>query len=136
MRVGAVKVLVALLPRSMNSLKNLLSDKRSSWSYEVHFSIFCFLDDAQEMLKSLATRRKILAMAEAYLLQVRSDRASAAWMAGDMLGDHWDLQESMPVLMRATVGARFAAGRAGAQHGLRQAISRVSVGRRRTLANL
>jgi hypothetical protein len=45
-------------------------------------------------------------------------------MAGDLLGDHWPLNESLPVLQRLATDARFVAGREGALHGLAHALDR------------
>jgi hypothetical protein len=45
-------------------------------------------------------------------------------MAGDMLGDHWPIEEALPILKRAAARARYAAGREGAIHGLSHALER------------
>ena len=66
----------------------------------------------------------VLALVEAYLMSTNSAVASAAWMAGDLLGDHWDLRQSLPILTRLATQARYVAGRDAAIHGLSRALAR------------
>jgi hypothetical protein len=45
-------------------------------------------------------------------------------MAGDLLGDHWPLNESIPVLLRTATQASGRAARHGALHGMKMALLR------------
>ena len=130
-RVGAVKILVALLPHSLAIVRRWLRKPRTKRICDVHFSLFCFLDQIQYWQRLAQARPEVLALVGAYLMRARSDTAQSAWMAGDLLGDHWVLRESLPVLIAAASTARYAAGRAGAIHGLEHALARCS-GRERT----
>ncbi len=44
-------------------------------------------------------------------MAVPRETARAAWMAADMLGEHWDGEEAMPLLIRTAQGARYRVGR-------------------------
>ena len=68
--------------------------------------------------------KEIPRLVESYLRDVPRETGFAAWKAGDLLGDHWRLDEAVPVLIRAAQSARFVAGRAGALHGLAHALGR------------
>src|ERR1043166_648831 len=48
-RVLAVRLIVAFVPDTSDSVRRLLQDARDRSSYELHFSIFCFLDDLQHI---------------------------------------------------------------------------------------
>jgi hypothetical protein len=39
-------------------------------------------------------------------------------MAGDLLGNHWEMSEALPILVKVAKEARFVAGRAAAADGL------------------
>jgi len=123
-RVRAVKVLVALLPESWAIIQRWLRAGADPRKHEVLFTLFCFLDDVPLRPGAEALRGAVLKLIEEFLIQVRKDPKLAAWMAGDLLGDHWELQESLPILFRAAKGARFVAGRKAALHGLAHALSR------------
>lgn len=47
-------------------------------------------------------------------------------MAGDLLGDHWPLDEALPALTLLVKKARHPAGRRAAVHGLSHAIERAT----------
>jgi hypothetical protein len=123
-RVRAVKVLVALLPESWAIVQRWLRAGAEPRTHEVLFTLFCFLDDIPSEPRTKALRGTVLKLVEDFLIQVRKDPKLAAWMAGDLLGDHWELQESLPILFRVAKGARFVAGRKAALHGLAHALSR------------
>ena len=120
-RVFLAKLLVSLLPHALPHLAQILEEKPRVPVAEVQFSVFCFLDGG-----AVGTRghRNVLRLVEHYLMSVLSDRAQAAWMAGDLLGDHWDLRESLPVLTAVVFKARHPAGRMAAIHGLSHALDR------------
>ena len=119
LRIGAVRLIVALLPQSFPVLKKLLSDCSSPLWYEVQFTIFCSLD--REDLKP-ADQKRILQLIHDYLLGIRRDAGYAAWMAGDLLGDHWQGSETVRILENIVVSARYAAGRSAALHGIEHAL--------------
>lgn len=113
-----------MLPDSITVISALLRPARSREDAEVHFSLFTCLDEVSPGPQHRATREAVLQLLERYLVNVRSDVAHAAWMAGDLLGDHWPAAESIPVLIRVSAGAHYPAGRKGALHGLSYAVER------------
>jgi hypothetical protein len=124
-RVIVAKITVALLPDSAVIIRAVLQKSPTSWLGELQFSLFVFLSDAPELLNQ-DQMQSLRSLVEHYLLSVRSKAAQAAWMAGDMLGDHWPLAESLPILLRVVRSAKHVAGREGALHGLAHAIERAS----------
>ena len=118
-RVFLAKLLVSLLPHALPQLAQLLQVKARRPLAEVQFSLFCFLDGGGPDTR---TSRNVLRLVEHYLTSVSRDTAQAAWMAGDLLGDHWDLKESLPVLTAVVLEARHSAGRMAAIHGLSHAL--------------
>lgn len=125
-RVAAAKIMVALIPDSIDSIRNWINSKSGKNIYEIHFSLFCFLDQVPVLRNGKEFAREIPPLMEDYLLKIKSKSAYAAFMAGDLLGDHWEVSESLPILIRAAKGARFVAGREGAIHGLAQILNRSS----------
>lgn len=125
-RVVYAKVLVALLPSSERLLSELLAASKVGVFAEIQFSLFCFLDAALTVPVAHTSRAHLLQLLEQYLMAVRSSRAHAAWMAGDLLGDHWPISDSLPILKRAAKHGRFVAGREAAIHGLSHALNRTS----------
>ena len=117
-RVATAKILVALVPDSLDVIKKWINMKSGKYVYEVHFSLFCFLGHIPELPNGKEVAAQMLSLIEHYLLQVTSKTAYAAWMAGDLLGDHWQLKEAISLLVKTAKGARFVAGRKGALHGL------------------
>ena len=114
-RVCATKVLAALLPGSQRAIRRLLQLTDGVGAYEVHFSLFCALSDLE--LDEVPKGQLLESIGE-YLRHVKSETAMAAWMAGDLLGDHWIGDEALTVLLHAAEHACFAAGRCGGLHGL------------------
>jgi hypothetical protein len=53
-----------------------------------------------------------------YLKNLKKETAAAAWMAGDLLGDHWKGKEADKILLKVVKTAASPAGRKGAIHGL------------------
>lgn len=129
-RVAAAKLLVALLPGSWQTIERWLSNTDDRWCYELHFSLFCFLDDAQFLPIADKVKQTIHDAVAHYLFDVRRGTAKAAWMAGDLLGDHWKSPEVVSTLAQISRRAPSAAGRLGALHGLAQRL-RKSGGRDR-----
>jgi len=117
-RVAAAKVMVALVPDSTDAIRHWINTKSGEDIYEVHFSLFCFLDQVPDLPRAEEFSTEIPSLIEKYILEVKSETAYAAWMAGDLLGDHWNMEEALPILVKAAKEARFVAGRASAVHGL------------------
>lgn len=84
-RVAAVRAIVALLPLSLGTVAGLLNKRQNRHHYEVHFTLFCYLDWSQEMPAASSMTKDILQMVQNYIMAVPRTTARAAWMAGDML---------------------------------------------------
>ena len=123
-RLGMLEVLVGLLPDSAEVLKRWLGRWSGGYVYEVHFSLFVIIGYIGENCGAESFAKEIPHLVEAYLKDVPRETGFGAWKAGDLLGDHWRLDEAVPVLIRSAQSARFVAGRAGALHGLAHALSR------------
>jgi hypothetical protein len=105
-------------------IEELISDRRGKRAYEVHFTLFLFIDDfAESVSNSVRTRRQMLGCMRDYLQEIRRDNASAAWKASESLGWHWPVEESLPVLIELGKHARYAAGREAAVKGLGYVLS-------------
>lgn len=124
-RVATAKIAVALIPDSMPLIRSWLKRRGRDDVYEVHFSLFCFLDQVNHANVNEHVRREVLGLLKEYLFNTKSDTASATWMAGHMLGDHWEVREALPILLDAVVNARYAAGRRGAAQGLQDLAERL-----------
>jgi hypothetical protein len=124
LRVGVIKLLVAALPTSWWTLEGWLRPRQVRHIYEVHFTIFAILDSVYEFpdLQRLAPRAATLAYK--YLMTATTDRGHAAWMAGDLLGDHSPLGLATRFLSAAALTAVHPAGRLGALHGIAHLYSR------------
>jgi hypothetical protein len=122
-RIALAKVIVACLPDSIQYLEEMLSRKSTLNDYELQFSFFCFLDEAPES----QDRQALLQNVEKYLRRVELGDANAAWMAGDLLGDHWDPKESLTPLVDVAINGTWPAGREGAIHGLSCLLERLDV---------
>ena len=85
-RVRNVQFLLATLPDSIDGIRTLLSRFEGWVDYEVHFSIFCWLDEVEEHPQLSQFRNEIPSLAEQYLCNVPQEVAKAAWMAGHFLG--------------------------------------------------
>jgi len=131
-RVAWAKSVVALLPASLQLLEHVLLERRDEIDYECHFSLFCFLDEVPCYDRLKPAKGRVLAAVRSYLLTVDLDCAQAAWMAGDLLGDHWQAVESGPILLDAAANASSEAGRAAALYGLKMLLSRNELGLLRT----
>jgi len=117
-RQAAVKTTIALLPESEGLIERTLDARARESDYETHFTMFCFLDVVQDIPAFQVVAHRIPRLVRRYLMGVRSDAALAAWMAGDLLGDHWAGQEGLDVLREVLRKARSPVGRRAAVHGL------------------
>lgn len=124
-RIAGARLLVVCLPHSMSVIQKWLSvSSGEKWASEIQFSLLCFLSDAQFLGINSSQKRTIVAAITKFLLSVRTDRARAAWMAGDLLGDHWDGPEALKALLRALRQGRHTAARRAALHGLERRFQR------------
>ena len=99
-----------------------MTQPHGRYAGEIRFDIFCFLDQVRELAAAEEHLGFVPHLVENYLSTTRSNAGQAAWMAGDLLGDHWPAREAVPTLLRLAEHARFAAGRKSAIHGLSHAI--------------
>jgi len=133
LRSGAIRLIVALLPKTFAVFEKLLFDFSKPLWYEVHFTAFSALDRSD---LSEADQKLVLALVERYLLNTKSDAGFAAWKAGDILGDEWYAPETVEILERLLSSAHYVAGRNAALHGLQHAISKVAPTERERLLSL
>jgi hypothetical protein len=133
LRNGAVRLIVALLPKTFSSFEKLLSDFSSPLWYEVQFTAFCSLDRDD---LSDADQRRVLNLVEHYLMKVKSRAGYAAWKAGDLFGDEWNAPETVQILERLLFSAKHVAGRKSAIHGLEHAINKATPSERNRLFSL
>jgi hypothetical protein len=123
-RIAAAMVLAALLPESLAVVKKWLARFDDRSCYELQFSLFCFLGDVQVLPVKPTLRKAVLDAVADYLAVVKSETGQAAWMAGDLLGDHWVGREALSALVDVALNGRHAAGRRGALYGLKQRLER------------
>ena len=121
-RVAASKVCVALLPDSLAAIRKWLNRKSGRHIYEVHFSLFVVFDKVQHEEVLIPFKRQILELVENYLMHSDRESAQAAWMAGELLGDDWQLSESLPILTNLVQNGLFVSGRKAALHGLSEVL--------------
>jgi len=126
-RVAASKILVALLPESFTVLKQWVQRDRPSSIHEVHFSLFCYMDEVQHFDCLKPARKPALKLVTRYLMRFRGGHRQACWMAADLLGDHWDLSDSLSPLLTAARNAKAPIARVAAVAGLVKALTRCSV---------
>ncbi len=119
-RVGAAKLFVALLPDSLGHIEKWLRKKGDRWHYEIHFSLFCFLDDSVTLTLEPKVLGRIETLIVQYLEVAKSDTAQAAWMAADLLGHHWPGRAAFHALMSLAKQGRHVEGRKAALSGLQR----------------
>ncbi len=125
-RIAAVRAIVALLPLSLEPIAAFLCRHTSKHDYEVHFTLFCYLDWAQEMPDAPILTKEVLQLVENYVMTVSRPTARAAWMAADMLGSHWHEQEAALLLIKTAKKASFVVGRRLSILGLEKLLERAS----------
>lgn len=123
-RIAAARLLVACLPDSMSVIQRWIATNSGRWSYEIHFSLFCFLGDAQLLGLDRNLIQALIRSVSEYLLSMPRNRAKAVWMAGDLLGDHWKGREALTALLDIARNAHYVAGRSAAIHGLERRFRR------------
>ncbi|MFH1700017.1 MAG: hypothetical protein ABIE07_05460 [Candidatus Zixiibacteriota bacterium] len=132
--VVMVRFLMALLPESLDEILNLLQSMYDRTTYEIHFTVFCYLDRVLDICKSKRVLNKILVTISEYFLIIETNTASAAWMAGDLLGDHWLTNETFKILLNSAKRARFVPGRMGALHGLQMRLENSSLNHKQIIS--
>lgn len=121
------KLIACEYPGSKPLIESALFTYSDKYARELQFTLFCFLDDVAYL--PLTKKEDLMSIVELvfrYLMTVNSETAFAAWMAGNMLGDHLDLELSLTFLLDAALNARFVPGRLSAIDGLAHALSRTS----------
>ncbi len=122
-RVALTRLLVALVPESWSVIRSLIQQRKGNrLSEEVRFSLFCTLDDLPGLAGGAEYSSDAACLVGDYLRCAKSRVAQAAWMAGDLLGDHWDPHEGVPILIDVLKNGKYAEGRLAALHGLEQAM--------------
>lgn len=119
LRNGAARLIVALLPGTFSILEALLKNKRLRRWYEIHFVILAAFDRDDLSEKD---QRRVLQLVYDYLSRAKSDAGYAAWKAGYLLADGWRDPETVRMLAKLLVSAKYAAGRKSALHGIEHAL--------------
>jgi hypothetical protein len=114
-RVLFARLAVAFAPESDKIIRRALRNFNGRLAYEIHFSLFCFLD---QLSKARDFAAQVPEVVGKYFQTVPRQTALAAWMAGDLLGDHMSGRQPLSTLSDVAVKAKYAAGRLGAIHGL------------------
>ena len=117
-RVYVAKLACAFLPRTYSSLKRLVREGRGVYSYEMLFSLFCFVDEVPSLQLGHDIFDKLGILICEFIRNVPSDTAHAAMMAGDLLGHHWPRPEATDMLLELASSARFVEGRLAVIRGL------------------
>lgn len=123
LRIAAIRLLVLLLPESKYVIENWLQKHSSQYHYEVHYTLFCYLDWSLELPDTDIIAPQIISLTKNYLQNVSQETARASRMAGDMLGDHWKSVDASSILSELAITARYVAGRSGAVYGLGKLLS-------------
>jgi len=124
-RVATAKLTVALIPLSLNLISRIIRTKKNKFIHEVHFSLFCFLDNVIHSSEKQKYSGEIVLLVREYLMDIKTNSGSAAWMAGDLLGGHWEITEGVSTLIEVAQEARFVAGRWSAVVGLGASLRRL-----------
>jgi hypothetical protein len=130
-RIAGAKVLAALMPESLESIRSILRTADDRWWYELHFTLFCFLDDVQSLPGSF--HGSVYQIVKDYIRTARTRTAKAAWMAGDLLGGHWSCEALADDLSELVSTAQHVVGKESAIHGLEQLVDRVGEHERATI---
>lgn len=134
-RIGLIKLLISLMPESFNLIKKILELKRNKYDYELHFTIFCYLDDVtyKETKESLDQLTRVIVD---YMKNIRIETAKAAWMAGHLLGDHWPAKKALPALIEIIQDSKNRVGREAAISGLGELYKKVNTIEKKKIVDL
>ena len=122
-RVAVIGIIVAALSHSAFLIESLINKKTGRNAYEIQFTLFRLLGWTPHAEKSCPL---MLTHVRNYLLTTKYDTAQAAWMAADLLGDHWPLEKTLPVLLEVVKNAKYVAGRDAALYGLTISLTNLS----------
>lgn len=126
-RVAVVRAIISLLPESLMIVKELVNKHSNKSDYETHFTLFCYLNWAQDIAEPPILKRDVLLILENYLLTVSYQTARAVWMVADLLGNHWNVAEALPLLLRTAQEAKYSVGRRGSVMGLENILGELPV---------
>lgn len=125
LRIFLGRLLAALVPDSLNAVRTTLRRPTNDITGEMQFSLLVAFTELPSLLTE-QDRAAVLTEVHEFLLHARDDSVHAPWMAGDLLGDHWPLEESLPKLLHLACHAEHRVGREGAIHGLSHALTRAT----------
>ncbi|MBC8142552.1 MAG: hypothetical protein H7Y38_14060 [Armatimonadetes bacterium] len=121
-RISVVKLLVALLPKSHGLIRRWMFSPGDIYPREVQFTLCCFLSDVLRFTpRDENVVVTILNLSEEYLDTVTTDEAHNAFMAADMLGDHWEGDAGIKALRRIAEQSENPIGREAATNALKEA---------------
>jgi hypothetical protein len=123
-RIGTVKTLLSYWPGSMADIRRLLKKHTRSADYEVHFTIFCFLDELPNINTVREDKEHLLELIKRYIVDSQSDRGLSLWKAAEMLGWHWRLKDALPILIEACIESRGIHSREAGLEGLGYVLKR------------
>jgi hypothetical protein len=124
-RIATVRILVGLLPDGNRLLERLLEPAVHHVDYEIQFTLFCYLHWACRLPELRRVVDPVLSLTRSYMIGARSAQASAVWMAGDMLGAHWEVGPAGTTLSDVLQNARKPVGRLAALDGIEQILRRL-----------
>jgi len=141
-QVHDAMLLLACLPESRLLLKKLMLDQRSVVAAEMRFSICVWVDRIFDTGSSFEKRSRHFldefpGIVRTYLCNVQHERASSTWMAGHLMGSHWDdLDMAFQVLSFAAINGKYAVGRKHSVWGLQELWQRAEPSLRRDIETL
>lgn len=119
-RIVCIRILVIFFPESWDIIDSWLDRKDEKYWYEVHFTIFCYLDWITYLFPHHPSLSNITIALNKYLKNAKSQSSRSAWMAGHLLSGHWDNKESLPILLKLSTEANYFIGRLSAVHGIEE----------------
>lgn len=135
-RIAIIKILIALLPESIQVIKTLINNKSSLIDYEIHFTLFCFVSNIFYIKIEKKIVNEILLLIRDYLINAKYDKAMAVWMVGDLLGDHWkNLNEALNTLLDILKYSKYSEGKKSALHGIEYLYPKMNTERRNIIKN-
>lgn len=135
-RVSVIKVITVAWPDSAKQFNKILSRTYTKDQYELLFTIFCFVDNLLNFPNSEELCNRILLFVREFLLNVKHKTGKAAWMAGDLLGAHWNLSNSLPILCEISQTGTYIVGREAAINGLTEAWKRTTTHNKKRIRDL
>jgi hypothetical protein len=133
-RVAAVKMAIALLPRTGPLIRQVLMTFDRHELYPVHFSFLCYMDEVGSIDMSFG--RGVPYLLRDYLSRVKLSKGHSAWTAAVLLGEHFPPDRGVELLEEVALNGSTAIGREMSVIGLGKALGRVSDGGRRHIEAL